>query len=333
MIGKLRRITQILPSSSVPVGQIPPSQGEITDGNGMPTYNVNTGPVTVTAGSTHLDLFSMLKVFEPMEFYEVRQKSYPKAPSTVRFLFSSTIIVLMVALFIYVAITSSSSYRVETDLYRTIPDEVVKQWDSCIPITTLGSSYTPFTMTFADDCYKRLQVNAYKVFFASTAECINTLAPKMDEFCHSFDRNGWMIQKMVGMTLFTKNVSVGFDSYSCNGNFIVPEHLMFPLPIAIPNCTENFLHLNFDYDEPTALQWENECMGILPNLCDSIFASSNPYKCSRKVRTGLVYALSDAYAFTTLVFSIGVVVTASCFSIFYRTQLKSLDFEDKELSA
>jgi len=277
------------------------------------------------ADDLNLKLISMLKMFEPIEFYEIRQISDPKAPSKVRILSSVVIIAIMLALFIYVALTSSNSFAFETDLYRTVTDDIASQWDSCVPITTLGSTYTPFVMTFADDCFKRLQINAYKVFFPSVKECVSKLAPNMKLFCRTFERNGWMIQKMTGMTLFTKNVSVGFDSYSYDGNFIVPKSLKYPLTVAVPNCTENFLHLVFDYLEPTTYQWETECFEAIPKLCSAIYASSNPYKCTKKVKTGIVDALSNAYAFTTLIFSVGAVVVASFFSFLFRSQQKAIE--------
>jgi len=134
---------------------------------------------------------------------------------------------------------------------------------------------------------------------------------------------------MLNMDLFLTNISRGFQSFSCNGDFIVPNHQKFPLRETI-NCSSNFIHMNFDYSMilETGEPWFSDCRTYLPLLCDSIYQSSNPYKCTRKVRVGLLTALSNGYAFASLALTLAIAATSSLFSVAFVNSQNKVEVVD-----
>ena len=88
---------------------------------------------------------SIVEMVEPIEFYTVRQKAAPKAPSLIRA--GAAFLLLFASIIIFALVVSNSlqTFTVETDIFRKLPQDL-NDWDVCEPITTLGSNWTPFTL-------------------------------------------------------------------------------------------------------------------------------------------------------------------------------------------
>lgn len=111
---------------------------------------------------------------EPLEFYSVRTKAKPKAPSLCRIITAFLLLFTGIALFITVLIQSLYSYSVETDIFQ-IHDLHVDEWDTCVPTTTLGSNWAPSTLTFLDDCNSFLKFKLSNVWYPDIDTCIKQL--------------------------------------------------------------------------------------------------------------------------------------------------------------
>jgi hypothetical protein len=110
---------------------------------------------TILGYSTLDSIWSMA---EPTEFYKVRDEAVPRAPASLIVYMSLLIFMGATALFIYLAIAGSKSFTIETDIFQSAqlnPSE----WDSCVPTTTLGTIWSFQTLSFQDDCIKRLHFN------------------------------------------------------------------------------------------------------------------------------------------------------------------------------
>ena len=130
---------------------------------------------------------------------------------------------------------------------------------------------------------------------------------------------GWMRTRMPNMLLFPGPDSRAFDSYMCNGNTSYPESDMFPLS-KVPFCPKNYIHLSLDYVNESIFEhqiWNIDCNQGISALCHAIFASSNPYKCTRQRHQSAMDALSNGYAFSTLLLTLVVLIVSSVFSCIF----------------
>ena len=155
-------------------------------------------------------------------------------------------------------------------------------------------------MNFRDDCYVRLQYNLHNTWFQNSNDCRQTLSKNLSRFCSLYEDGGWGRTRMVNpdMRLFHEANSKGFDSYSCNGEFIVEPSVKYP-NTKIVNCSSNFIQLSFDYLNATNEQWTADCLENLDHLCDTIYTTSNPFKCTKLVPNTIIDALSNGYVTDT----------------------------------
>lgn len=268
---------------------------------------------------------------EPLEFYSVRTKAKPKAPSVCRLLTAFALLFTGIALFITVLVQSLYAYSVETDIFQ-IKELHKDQWDSCVPTTTLGSNWAPSTLTFLDDCNSFLKFKLSNVWYPDVDTCIAQLnaTSHTTPFCQLAGEetiphvNGTMCRN--NMPFYPSGE--GFVSYSCNGIPITNCTLA-----KASNCDGNFVKLEFDY----SMKWMkappgpqlHDCHSNIVPLCQAIFASGNPYKCTRKKYTTVLASIANAYSFSTLIFSLAVAFFSISFSIvFSRMELKEIDLAD-----
>lgn len=151
-----------------------------------------TAPPSTLSTATFATLWSH---FEPNEFYSVRKSSFPKAPSLVRNIATFIVLSSSVIVFIYAVVTTSYQSSEETDIFRSLSQTNTSTWDHCSPITTLGSTYSPYIFTFLDDCTKRFRVHAYKSWYENPTQCAEHLEPSQEKLCKVFDHHPRMTQK------------------------------------------------------------------------------------------------------------------------------------------
>jgi hypothetical protein len=269
---------------------------------------------------------------EPLEFYSVRTKAKPKAPSVCRLITAFALLFTGVGLFIFVLVESLNSYSIETDIFQ-IKELNLEEWDTCVPTTTLGSNWAPSTLTFLDDCNSFLKFKLSNVWYPDIQTCIQELntTTHTSSFCELAGEeinpaiNGTMCRN--AMPFFPQGE--GFVSYSCNGIPITNCTMASP-----KNCDGNFVKLEFDYamkwmKAPPGPQYQHCLSNIVP-LCKAIFASGNPYKCTRKKYSTILSSIANAYSFSTLIFSIAVAFFSVSFSIlFAKMNLKEIDLSDE----
>ena len=141
-------------------------------------------PVVSAGVSKQLDaLYAIFRMVEPVEFYAIRSK--PKAPSLIRIVVSVTLLLSFIGLFIYSVVDTLNSFVSETDIFRNIDDSIKSDWDSCTPITTLGSNYSRYPIVLVDDCYKRVTFNVYKAWYPNYQTCIDDMSIGQSKFCNN----------------------------------------------------------------------------------------------------------------------------------------------------
>jgi hypothetical protein len=167
-----------------------------------------------------------LHLLEPVEFYAIRSKAVPKAPSTIRYVISLLFCLLTVAVFVIAVLDSLNTKTLESDIFRSVTPELISKWDQCVPITTLGSTFSPFKFTFVDDCYKRIDVDVYNTWYLNFDVCHQHLLAVKDKLCSTTKKDqqgawnhtsGWMRPRMSNMLLFQGPFARGYDSYFCDG--------------------------------------------------------------------------------------------------------------------
>jgi hypothetical protein len=295
------------------------------------TFNI---AATVVNDSKLVQAFATaFNMVEPVEFYKIRANAKARAPATVRKFASVIFVLAAIGMFIYIVVTTLYASTTETDVFRTLTTDTLSQWETCSPITTLGNTYTPLPMTFVDDCYKRVRYNVYNTWFPNVQTCLDTLLPSEPLFCSPINdlsdgSGGWLRPKMALMDLYLTNISQGFNSYSCDGQYIVNNTVQYPRTL-ISQCERNFIQLDFDYsmllDSPTSTPWLDDCHTYLPQLCESIYASSNPYKCTRKHYASIIDALSNGYGVSSLLLAMTIVAVSSSFSVIFTSAIGKME--------
>jgi len=277
---------------------------------------------------------------EPTEFYKIRDEAVPRAPPTLIGFSSLFILVGSFILFVYLSVTGSQSFIIETDIFQSA-ELNTEQWDQCVPTTTLGTIWSFQTLSFQDDCVKRLHFNVQSMYFPDVDTCVKTLAAPLhtNGIC-SPDLTlvgGTSSGDMCANTMPFYDVSKypmreGFLSYSCNG---VPMNCTTGGIYAASAtrgdgttslCPHNFMKLEFDYSMPAMAaanmptEWQTDCINLMKPLCKAIYASGNPYKCTRKKFQTVWDAVASAFAFTTLAREAFVICLTVCFSLFFASQ-------------
>jgi len=287
----------------------------------------------------HSTLDSIWSMTESVEFYKIRDEAVPRAPSPVIIATSLLILVGSLILFIYLAVEGTKTFTIETDIFQSAQLKPA-EWDSCVPTTTLGTIWSFQTLSFQDDCYKRLHFNLQNMYFPDIATCIKTLAtPEHTNGLCSADTSlsgGTLSGGMCKNTMPFYDVATypsrkGVLAYSCNG---VPmnctQGTLFAASAtqgdgATPLCPSNFLKLEFDYSMPAMpmpvpSEWKSDCLSLMTPLCRAIYASGNPYKCTRNKYQSGWDAVASAYAFTTLARELFVIAVTITFSLLFASQ-------------
>lgn len=250
---------------------------------------------------------SIVNMVEPMEFYTVRQKAAPKAPSHIRIGVAFLLFAASIAIFALIVSNSLQTFTTETDIFRKLPD--LNDWDNCEPITTLGSNWTPFTLYVKDDTnFKQIRYYLHNMWFHNTTSCQDTLGPSWKKFC---------TLEIDGGSMFNSTGTKPQHSYAsamCGG-----KNLDWESRGAAADCHSNYIEIWIKYWVPTTGNYFEDCgadKGYV-GMCSAIVDSTNPYKCTRKTFTSLVDSLSNGYAFATLAFSIAVIAVTVVFPIFF----------------
>jgi hypothetical protein len=177
------------------------------------------------------------------------------------------------------------------------------------------------------------------MYFPDIDSCIKTLAVPAhtnglcspDLTIMGTSAGNMCINSMPFYDVTTYPMREGFLSYSCNG---VPMNCTTGTLFSAsstqgdgttPLCAQNFLKLEFDYSMPampmpTPTEWQADCVKLMKPLCRAIYASGNPYKCTRQRYQSGWDAVASAYAFTTLAREVFVLVITIFFSIFFASQ-------------
>lgn len=261
---------------------------------------------------------SIVTMVEPIEFYTIRQKASPKAPSRVRICTSFLFLFASIIVFALVINQSLSTYTVETDIFRKLPS--LDEWDNCDPITTLGSNWTPYSLYAIDDTnFKQIRYYLRNMWFHNTTSCQSTLGPSWKNFC-SLQSDGGVLFK------FNNVVQDTYGSAMCNGVNLIWQNRGKP-----SDCSENYIEIWIKYWNPTSGDYYNDCYGTNTdpgyiNMCQAIFDSTNPYKCTRKIYTSIVDSLSNGYAFATLAFTVAVICITTLFPLLFK-ETNEIDIE------
>jgi hypothetical protein len=241
---------------------------------------------------------------EPIEFYTIRQKASPKAPSIVRITLAFLFLFGSIIIFSIVVNNSSKEYSVETDIFRKLPN--LNEWDNCEPITTLGSNWTPFALYVVDDTsFKQIRYYLHNMWFANKTSCENTMGPSWKKYC-TLEANGGALHKL-------NTVPDTYEAIMCDGN-----NLNWANRGTAAGCIQNRIELYIKYWNPQSGDYYKDCYGTddhpgFIDMCSAIFDSTNPYKCVRKKYTTIVDALSNGYAFATLAFTVAVIMITTLF--------------------
>lgn len=259
----------------------------------------------------------MLSMVEPVEFYTIRARAAPKAPSHVRIIVSMLFLFGSIIAFALVVNEHLKGFTVETDIFRKVP--ISNEWDQCEPITTLGSNWTPFYLFVVDDeTSKQIRFNLHNYWFQNRTVCEETIGPTWKAFC-TLEPNGFFHVIDKPSTTATADPHK-YGVVSCNG-----KNLDWNNQGTAADCEKNHMELLIKYYGTHRLSEDpyKDCYGkddrpLYFDMCSAIFDSTNPYKCLKKKYNTLIGSLSEGYAFATFIFSTAVVLVTTVFPMIFR---------------